>query len=82
MNLKHQQIINLFTKFGKEYLEIWFSGEKYEGEYKDWYKNGQICEHSFWKNGQPDGERKNWSFYGKLLEHSVWKDGNKVRDIK
>jgi len=73
MNLRHKGIIDLFTKYGKQPFDIWFSGKYREGEYKVWHETGQILQHSSWKNRRPNSE---------MWEHSVWKNGKKVRDIQ
>ena len=54
---------------------IWFSGIEGEGEYKEWHYNGQLWEHSFWKNGKYDGEYKHWNDNGQLTAHSFFKNG-------
>lgn len=45
------------------------------GEYKQWWDNGQIAAHAFLKDGQYDGEFKVWDRDGKLLIHCWYKDG-------
>ena len=51
MNLKHEQIIDVFENL--EALKqngIWFSGIENKGEYKEWYKDGQLKTHKLYKN--------------------------------
>ena len=31
--------------------KLWYSGIEDEGEFKRWYENGQLWEHSWYKNG-------------------------------
>lgn len=78
--MKRKQIKNVFTKLGKEQLELWFSGEEKEGEYKKWYSNGQIYIHAFYKNGKTHGEYKIWWSDGNIWHHKLLKDGEIVKD--
>ena len=73
--MKRQQIIKLFTKYGKEGFELWFSGVEGEGEFKAWYDNGQLDTHSFYKNNTLHGERKGWYPDGQINVHCFYKDG-------
>src|SRR5208337_2729740 len=57
---------------------IWFSGKEGEGEYKHWYDNGRLWQHSFWKNGELNGEYKEWYDNGQLAAHGFWKKGIKI----
>lgn len=75
MNFRRKAIIDIFTKFGEEGLEIWFSGKRGEGEYKWWLENGQIWEHGFYGNGNREGEYKQWYTNGQIYKHSFYKNG-------
>jgi len=45
-----KQIKNLFINPQETMMDgLWFSGHEREGEYKEWYMNGQLWEHSFYK---------------------------------
>ncbi len=49
------------------YLES--DGRKvYHGEYKYWYRDGQIWEHTFLINGKRHGEYRRWRLDGHLLD--------------
>jgi len=51
MNIMKKQIIELFTNPQQTlYNGLWFSGHKGEGEYKEWYMNGELDEHCFFKD--------------------------------
>ncbi len=78
--MKRDKIIDLFVNPIQTMFEgIWFSGEKYKGEYKSWHKNGLIWEHSFYKDGVRDGEYKEWYKNGQLYLHDFYKDGMKIK---
>lgn len=79
--MKREQIVDVFTKYGKTILELWFSGKEKEGEYKKWYSNGQLYIHGFYKNGKTNGEYKMWWSDGKIWHHQLHKDGKIVRDF-
>jgi len=40
-----------------------------EGEFKNWYEDGQLWEHYHYINGELEGEFKNWYEDGQLCEH-------------
>jgi len=82
MSLKYEGIKDVFTKLRKESFGIWFSGIIREGEYKEWYSNGKLGVHCFYKNKKKEGEYKKWWADGELWEHSLYKNGKKIRDIK
>lgn len=75
-------ITDIFTKLGKDAFYIWFSGIKGAGEHKEWYNNGQLSKHEFWKGGRLEGERKVWRKDGTVMLHSFWKNGREVRDLR
>jgi hypothetical protein len=51
---------------------------KLEGEYKEWYENGQPFERSFYKNGELHGEYRKWFDNGQLTQHSFYKEGKEI----
>ncbi len=59
---------------------LWFSGYEEEGEYREWYKNGQLSEVAFFKNGIAHGECKLWDKDGNLTNHWLFDNGEVVRD--
>ena len=46
----------------------------YDGEYKQWYYNGQLAIIAFYKDGKNEGEYKRWYDNGQLWEHSFYKN--------
>lgn len=52
---------------------LYKAGER-DGEYKSWYRNGQLCVHCFYKNGERDDKYKSWHDNGQLCVH-FYKDG-------
>ena len=55
---------------------VWLSGIEGEGEYIEYWENGILSEHCFYKKGNLHGECKWWwEKNGKLKEHSHYKDG-------
>jgi antitoxin component YwqK of YwqJK toxin-antitoxin module len=81
MNLMRDQIERLFTN-PQETLEdgLWFSGIEGEGEYKQWYDNGKIFLHCFYKNDKKDGEHRKWHYNGQIWVHLLYKDGKIKKD--
>jgi hypothetical protein len=55
---------------------------KLEGEFKDWFDNGQLYEYFFFKNGEKHGEYKSWHVNGLLYKHYFYKDGELDGEIK
>lgn len=52
-----------------------------DGEYKEWYKSGQIRIHSYYKDGQLHGECKIWDESGELEDHNFYNRGRLVEKI-
>lgn len=53
MNIMKQQIDEIFTDLQRlKETGIWFNGYELEGEYKKWYKNGQLFIHCSYENGK------------------------------
>ena len=61
---------------------IWLSGIEYEGEYVRYWKNGNLREHSFWKNDKLHCERKIYYENGQLEEHSFYKNGKFIKNLQ
>ena len=58
-------------------IELW------DGEYKEWYENGQIEKHCWYnKDNTLDGEYKRWYDNGQLAIHCWCKDGNSNGEYK
>jgi len=49
-----------------------------QGEYKEYWLDGKLYEHSFHKDGKLHGEFKDYYSDGKLYKHSFHKNGNKI----
>lgn len=52
-----------------------------DGEYKEWYENGQMRIHSYHKDGRLHGECKIWNVNGKLEDHTFYNRGRPVEKI-
>ena len=52
------------------------------GEYKDWYYNGQMSEKGTHVNGQKDGDYKYWHYNGSIKNHFVYANGKKKGEYK
>jgi antitoxin component YwqK of YwqJK toxin-antitoxin module len=61
---------------------VWFSGIKGEGEYKQWYNNGQLVIHCFYKNNELEGEYKIWYENGQLFKHCFYRDSKLEGEYK
>lgn len=46
-----------------------------QGEYKEWYDNGQMSRHCFYVNGKLHGEYKSWHNNGHMFEHCIYVNG-------
>jgi antitoxin component YwqK of YwqJK toxin-antitoxin module len=51
---------------------------KLEGEFKDWWENGQLFVQSFYKDGKEHGEYKRWYSNGQPWAHCTYKDGKRT----
>jgi len=47
---------------------------KCDGEYKCWWRNGQLFIHCFYENGKREGEYKAWYVSGQLSDHCHYKN--------
>lgn len=65
-----------------EQLCYYNSKGRYHGEYKEWYENGNLSIHCFYKNGQRHGEYKSWYLNGKLEIHFFCKNGERHGELK
>jgi hypothetical protein len=55
---------------------------KLDGEYKEWWENGQPYIHCTYKNGELEGEYKMFYENGQLGEHSFFKEGEEHGEYK
>jgi len=78
-----KQIKRLFKNPQKTlYDGLWFSGHEGDGEYKEWWDNGILYIHCFYKKNRREGEYKEWYSNGQLFEHSFYKDNRIIRRLK
>ena len=54
---------------------------RFQGEYKSWYVNGTLWEHSFHVDDKRHGERKMWNEDGTLLYHTFYVNDVEYRDL-
>ena len=54
---------------------IFIQGNEENGEYKEWWYNGQLFKHCFFKNERLEGEYKRWYSNGQLFIHCFYKNG-------
>jgi len=81
--IMRKQIKDLFENPQRTMKEgLWFSGYLGEGEYKEWYDNGLLYKHCFYKDGEEEGEFKQWYENGLLLKHCFYKDGAEDGEFK
>lgn len=77
----HKQIKDLFSySINTLSSGLWFSGYKGEGEYKEWYVDGKLYIHCFYKDNLKDGEYKEWNYNGKLIMRKLFKDGKIIKN--
>ena len=83
----HGRLILNALKYLWEHVEtacenyIVFNGRR-EGEYKMWYKNGQLLEQCTYANGKLEGEHKIWCENGQLWEQCAYLDGKEKGEYK
>ena len=58
---------------------IWFNGFKGEGIYKEWYNNGQLYIHGFYRNGTREREFRQWHHNGILRFHRLYRRGKVIK---
>jgi len=54
----------------------------FQGEYKEWYDNGQLKIHTTYKDGNIDGEYKLWFQNGQLYVHTTYQNGKIYGEYK
>jgi antitoxin component YwqK of YwqJK toxin-antitoxin module len=52
------------------------------GEYKNYYKNKQLCEHCYYKNNKMDGKYKRYNEEGEIIYECFYKNGKKEGECK
>ncbi len=79
--IAREQIRDLFTNPQQAKEDgLWFSGIIGDGEFKEWWANGQLYKHCFLKNSELNGESKDWNINGKLVKHALYKDDKIIED--
>jgi antitoxin component YwqK of YwqJK toxin-antitoxin module len=63
---------------GKIHDKVITEGDKWNGEYKSWWHNGNKCIETTYKDDKIHGDYTYWNEDGTLREKSVYKDGVKV----
>lgn len=63
---------------GKIHDKVIMIGDKWNGEYKSWWNNGNKCIETTYKDDKIHGEYTYWNEDGTLKEKSVYEDGVKV----
>jgi antitoxin component YwqK of YwqJK toxin-antitoxin module len=68
----------------KSETELYFVDEsgKKQGEYKEWYDNGQLATHCYYVDGKLHGEYKEWYSNGQTWVHCYYADGNRHGESK
>lgn len=56
-------------------VEVSYRNGKREGNYEEWYYNGQFKEQSFYRDGKLEGERKVWYSNGQLHIKEFYRGG-------
>lgn len=83
-NMHEVEVKEYYDTEKKQLKRVFFlncSREK-EGEYKQWYMDGQLWEHSFYKHNVLDGESKRWHPNGRLWQHWIFKNGQAEGECK
>ena len=62
---------------GSKHLMCNYIKNQLEGDYKEWYKNGQIKSEKYYKHNLLNGAEKSWSKEGNLIKKVEYKEGKK-----
>lgn len=65
---------------GELYIGLGNKPDNFTGEYKEWWGNGQLVEHSHFKNGKVHGEYKIWWNNGHLSIYRLYENGKVIED--
>ncbi len=81
--IMHEQIKDLFTS-PLETMSggLWYSGVRGEGEYKEWYEEGKLCRHSFYKNSKVYGKHITWHENGQMCIECFYKNSKYFGEYK
>lgn len=82
LNLTTEEKMNgiFLSDEGELYIGYLNKPDNFTGELKEWWSNGQLSEHSYYKNGKLHGEYKSWSLGGTLVRYELWKNGKLIKD--
>ena len=62
--------------------DVWLSGIRGKGIFKQWYDNGQLKYLiSYTKNWVRHGEYKTWTISGRETKHQIWKNNKLIKKI-
>jgi antitoxin component YwqK of YwqJK toxin-antitoxin module len=73
--------VDITNKNGRR-EEYTLKDNKLEGEYKQWYPNGQLSSRGYYKEGKPEGEYNWWGPKGNLSSKSYYKEGKPEGEYK
>lgn len=60
----------------------WDEQRREQGDFKRWYGNGQLKEHTTYKDGKIIGEASSWFENGQLKEQITYKDGERQGETR
>lgn len=69
-----------YYKIGQMRYIFYTVDKSFDGEYKEWWENGQISRYTLYKNGRIDGELKLWMYDGEIFLHQIYEEGELVWD--
>ena len=69
----HKPIVKYYYQSEKIHQSYYVNdGGNIDGEYKEWYSNGDLWIHCHYRNGEKHGEYKEWSPNGEIVKHCVY----------
>ena len=78
-NLRREYIQQVFEDLEKLRQDgIYFSGDKNNGEHKEWHRTVKLFKHCWYKNGNLEGEYKVWFSDGELDQHCWFEKGKNI----
>ena len=78
----NSQINKDYYELDVEIVEANYGNGKLNGEYKEWYTNGQLFEHKHYADGKLNGEYKEWYDHGQISTHAYYVDNKLHGDYK
>ncbi len=52
-----------------------------DGEYKEWYSNGQLMRQCYYKEGKEECVYKEWDEEGSLIVYKIYANGEVVQEL-